>query len=158
VLRAPVSQRARAAAFLPGGAYATKLAQQPVVVVVGDTVFCHGGVLPKYAAEIERINRDVANWLLGGSDAGAAVVAQPDSPVWSRHYSDQPDEADCKLLDDALAKLGAKRMVVGHTVQPRISAACGDKVWRVDVGMSAYYGGSPEVLELTADGARAIGR
>ena len=28
----------------------------------------------------------------------------------------------------------------GHTRQPRINAACEDQVWRIDVGMSDYYG------------------
>jgi hypothetical protein len=36
--------------------------------------------------------------------------------------------------------LGVARMVVGHTVQPRANAACDDQVWRIDVGMSSYYG------------------
>ncbi len=152
----PAAQRARAAAFLPGGVYARKLATHPVVVVVGDTVYCHGGVLPKYAGDIERINREVAAWLLGSSAAGARVVQLPDSPVWSRHYSDEPDEADCKLLDEALHKLGAARMVVGHTVLPEISSACGGKVWRVDVGMAAHYGGKPQVLELTPTSVRPL--
>jgi hypothetical protein len=156
MMRMPVSQRARAAAFFPGSAYATKLASHPVVVIVGDTVYCHGGVLPKHAAELDRLNREVSAWLLGSSRVGAMVVAQTDSPVWSRHYSDQPDEADCKLLDETLRLLGVKRMVVGHTVQRRINPACGGKVWRIDVGMSAHYGGSPQVLELTKEGARPI--
>lgn len=154
--RVPASQRGRAAAFIPGGAYARKLARNPVVVVVGDTVYCHGGVLPKYAADIERINRDVSRWLLGIHAAGLQVITAPDSPVWSRHYSDKPDETDCKLLDDALDKLGVERMVVGHTVQDHISSACGGKVWRIDVGMSSFYGGKPEVLELSDGGARPV--
>ena len=156
--RFPRSHKARAAAFLPGQAYAKKMASHPVVVVVGDAVFCHGGVLPKYAGQIEQLNREVAAWLLGGPAAGSRVVEVPDSPVWSRHFSDEPDARDCRLLEESLAKLGVKRMVVGHTPQKKISSACGKRVWRVDVGMAAHYGGTPEVLELTGGEPRPVGR
>lgn len=141
-------ERARASAFMPGGSYAKKLAKHPVVVIVGDTVFAHGGVLPSYAADIERINREVSEWLLGMNELGMKIVDDDDSPVWSRHYSDAPSKNDCKLLDQALATMGVSQMVVGHTVQDHISSACNDKVWRVDVGMAAHYGGNPEVLEI----------
>lgn len=148
--------RARASAFMPGGSYATKIAMHPVVVIVGDTAFTHGGVLPSYASDIERINREVAEWLLGMNELGMHIVEDDDSPVWSRHYSDEPSATDCKKLDRALEIMGVERMVVGHTVQDHITSACGDKVWRVDVGMSAAYGGTPEVLELTEDGIYTV--
>jgi hypothetical protein len=146
--RLPEAHRARAAAFMPGGVYAKRLATHPVVVVVGDTVFAHGGVTPKWAAAIDRVNAEVAAWLLGASKAGAKVVMSPDSPVWSRDYSDDTDEDDCESLSKALGTMGASRMVVGHTVQRRINAACDEKVWRIDVGMASHYGGTPQVLEL----------
>ena len=44
---------------------------------------------------------------------------------------------------------GAERMVVGHTPQRRINSACGGRVWRIDVGMSAgVMNNMPEVLEI----------
>lgn len=154
--RLPAEQRARAAAFLPGGFYAKRIATHPVVVVVGDTVFAHGGVLPKYAGQIEQLNAEVASWLLGAPTAGAKVVRTPDSPVWSRHFSDDTDPGDCQLLDRSLDILEAKRMVVGHTVQRRINAACGEKVWRIDVGMASHYGGTPQALELRDGEVRVL--
>ena len=52
-----------------------------------------------------------------------------------------------------LAVLGARRLVVGHTVQPRISCACDCTVFRVDVGLSrAMGGGLPQALEIGVDG------
>jgi hypothetical protein len=49
----------------------------------------------------------------------------------------------------ALAKLGVKRMVVGHTVQDQgINQACDGAVWRIDVGLAKRYGGPIQVLEL----------
>lgn len=154
--RLPAEKRARAAAWLPGGVYAKKVAENPVVVVVGDSVFAHGGVLPQYVADLDRINREVTAWLLGTSEVGLRHVSSPDGPVWSRHFSDEPDAADCKLLNKTLALLGAKRMVVGHTVQPQIRPACDQRVWRVDVGMAAHYGGKPEVLEIIDGSAKPL--
>jgi hypothetical protein len=153
----PPPQRARASAFRPGGSYAKRLAKNPVVVQVGDAVFVHGGVLPEHVDYgIERINAEVSSWLLGRDGAGARIAKAPDSPAWARDYSDSPTDEDCKLLAEALSKLGAARMVVGHTVQPRAQPACSEKVWRIDVGLAALYGGPTEVLELTASGVRVL--
>lgn len=155
--RVPAAQRARVAAFRPGGAYATKLSARPVAVVVGDTVFAHGGVLPKHVDYgLDKMNREIGVWVRGKGQAGRQLFQQNDSPVWSRHFSDDPDQSDCSMLDQTLAKLSVKRMVVGHTPQRTILPACGEKVWRIDVGMAAHYGGKPEVLEITAGGVRAL--
>jgi hypothetical protein len=40
-------------------------------------------------------------------------------------------------------------MVVGHTVQSAANPDCDGKVWRMDVGMAAHYGGSPAALEIS---------
>jgi hypothetical protein len=51
----------------------------------------------------------------------------------------------------------AKRMVVGHTVQRGgITSACDDRVWRIDVGLSRFYGGDTEVLEITGDTVKKL--
>ena len=45
-------------------------------------------------------------------------------------------------------------MVVGHTIQPdlAVTAACGGRVYRIDVGMSeGCYGGEPAALEIVND-------
>ena len=61
-------------------------------------------------------------------------------------------DVDCAAAKAALAALGAKRMVVGHTVQAGgINEVCGGAVWRIDVGLSKSYGGPIQVLELSAD-------
>lgn len=44
-----------------------------------------GGVLPSYAGDIEALNLEVAQWVLGEDDRGRRVVEDDDSPVWSRH-------------------------------------------------------------------------
>ena len=58
------------------------------------------------------------------------------------------------------AGVPAERLVVAHTVQHElgVNAACDGRVWRVDVGLSAYYGGEPQALEIIGDEAQPIGR
>jgi len=152
VSRFPERLRARAAAFLPGGAYAKVLATRNTAVIVGDTVFVHGGVLPKYAGQVEELNAKGRKWLTEGGTPPADLLA-PDGLVWARDYSvPEPSAQACADLEQALKTLKVSRMVVGHTVQARgVTSACADKVWRIDVGMAKHYGGTPAALEIRGD-------
>lgn len=149
----------RILAMRPGGPLALRFAERNVVSIVGDTVFVHGGVLPHIAEYgIERLNQEAREWIRGDRLCQPPLLLASDGPVWARHYSDEPDAEDCRLLEITLEKLGAERMVVGHTVQSGgISSACGGRVWRIDVGMAEHYGGSPAVLDLSGGEVRAIG-
>ena len=154
----PPEQRPRTAAFRPGGPYARQLAERNVVLILGRTVFVHGGILPAHLAYgLERHNREARTWLLGTA-AEPALLKGRDSPVWARHYSDEPDSADCALLDQVLTALDCDRMVVGHTVQDDgITPRCDERVWCIDTGASAAYEGGPvQVLEITDEGVRVL--
>jgi hypothetical protein len=154
----PEPARARAAAFLPGAPYARKLAQRSTIAFIGDTVFVHGGVLPKHVKYgLARINREISAWMNGDAPSAPAIVKSEDGPIWTRRYSAAPDSGDCSVLREALAALGAKRMVVGHTVQREgITSGCDEKVWRIDVGLSRAYGGNPAALEISGDTVRKL--
>lgn len=149
----PESQRARGAAFLPGGPYAVKLAAQPIYAIVGDSVFVHGGILKKHISYgLEKMDGEVRDWLLGKQPKVPAIVVAEDGPVWLRHFSQAPGPAECKQLAEALDTLGLRRMVMGHTPQkPDISFACESRAVRIDVGLGHAYGGRTEVLQITGD-------
>ena len=156
-------QRARVAAFMPGGPYANLLAERQVILQIGENVFAHGGVLPEHVAYgIDEINSSAQAWLRGEADL-PSVLSGSNSPQWTRLYSDDPDSAACSVLEEALNALQAKRIVVGHTIQESgIASACGRQAWRVDIGMAEYYatrteyGGSVAVLEIIGDSVRVI--
>jgi len=60
--------------------------------------------------------------------------------VWARDYSDRkPANCKCEALAEVLKAMPhpAERMVMGHTIQRGINAACEGKALRVDVGMSS---------------------
>lgn len=151
-------ERGRASAFLPGGPYARMLAPRPVVARVGDSIFVHGGILPKHVRSgLDDINEGTRKWLLGESRSRPKELAASDGPLWTRMYSAAPSASECATLDEALKALSAKRMVMGHTPQkPDINAACGGKAWRIDVGMAKYYGGPIQVLELRGDDVKVL--
>ncbi|NIO28535.1 MAG: calcineurin [Candidatus Latescibacteria bacterium] len=150
-------QRARVAAFRPGGIYAKVLARRNTVVIIGQNVFVHGGVLPEHVDYgLERLNAEVRVWLAGDGPCPEWILKR-DSPVWTRRYSLDVDESDCEMLAEVLIELGAKRMIVGHTDHVKgIASYCHGKVWCIDAGMSAHYGGEPQVLEIKGDTIRVL--
>jgi hypothetical protein len=158
--RLPGEARGRAAAFAPGGPYALKLARHLTVAVVGDSLFAHGGVLPAHVDYgLARINEQSSAFLAGKLPELPKILAAEDAPVWTRAYGEpELDAPTCAVLERVLKELGAKRLVVGHTVQKGgISAACQDKVFRIDVGLSAYYGDNPtQVLEIAGGKTRIL--
>ena len=153
----PANERGRAAAFKPGGPFAMMLAEQNTVMVLGRTVFVHGGVLPQHFDRgLRTLNADIQSWMRGERGKPSAVRGD-ESLVWSRHFSRDTGAEQCALLAQSLDLAGADRMVVAHTVQSGgINSVCGEQVWRVDVGLAAHYGGSTEVLEIQDDVVRVL--
>jgi hypothetical protein len=155
--RLPVEARARGAALMPGGPYARKLAAFPAVLQLGETIFVHGGVTPVWAEYgVDRINEEVRRWFAGENEQPISALGVDagnldDNVMMSRHFSNEVDESACELLEESLQILGARRMVVAHTVQDSITSRCGGRVWAVDVGMSRFYGGDIQVLEIIDD-------
>ena len=84
------------------------------------------------------------------------VSTAPDSPLWFRGYDAWTEEEGTAQITKILQLVGAKAVVVGHTVQSggRIRSRFGGKVFLIDTGMlSSYYpGGKASALELRADG------
>lgn len=120
-------------------------------------MFVHGGILPQHARYgLERINSETQAWMAGQSSREMPTfLGGRDAVVWARDYSSEDARrCNCEALEEALRMMqGATRMVVGHTIQEAgISSACNDRVFRIDVGLSAGCGnGQPEVLEILHD-------
>jgi hypothetical protein len=136
------------------------LAKRRVAVVVGKTAFAHGGILPEHVRyDLGRMNTEVSRWMRGELGDLPVEAGGTRAPIWIRDYGEPtPDSAACASLAAALSMLDASRMVIGHTVQEKgISAACDGKVWRIDVGLSAYYGDrAAQVLEISGERVRPL--
>jgi hypothetical protein len=156
----PERARGRFVAFLPGSVYARQLAQRPTVAIVGDTLFAHGGVLPQHVTYgLARLNAEVSAWMRGERPSLPAPMQGDDAPVWTRAYgSPDVEPSACAALAQVLAELKVTRLVVGHTVQRSgITSACGDTVFRIDVGLARYYGKKPaQVLQIEGTSTKVL--
>lgn len=147
----------RAVAYARIGEEGAWLAQHDAVVVVDDTVFLHGGLREVWAKTgVERINTGVRDAMFDTKSKAAVLGEQ--GPLWFRGYAQDPEVEICAEAGRALARVGAKRMVLGHTVQEDgvPHARCGGKIVLIDTGISAHYGGHQAAIEIIDGHARAL--
>jgi hypothetical protein len=150
------SADARRAALAPGAPLGGWLRQRDVVAKVGDTVYAHGGITAAWADRgLDAINAAAAEAI---ASAPRAAVLGEEGPLWFRGYLLADESLACAELRRALAALGARRMVLGHTTQRsgRIASRCGGALLGIDTGISAHYGGNHAALELRAGDAWAL--
>lgn len=153
--------RARVAALRPNGPISKRFFTQNVtVLVVGDSIFVHGGLLKEHVDYgLEKINGEVSDWYKGlfGNRFSPPYCRGRNALVWLRKFSD--GNCDCSSLEHVLSTIpGVKRMIMGHTIQKEgINGVCENKAIRIDVGMSKGCGGGlPEVLEIDRYGVRIL--
>ncbi|GJU95594.1 shewanella-like protein phosphatase 2 [Tanacetum coccineum] len=155
--------RSRIAALRPNGPIAKRfLSKNLTVLVIGDSVFVHGGMLPSHVAYgLENINQEVKDWISGDKNkVTSSLVRGRNSLVWLRIFSNElAKDCDCSMLQHVLETIpGARRMIMGHTIQESgINGICDNKAIRIDVGMSqGCINGLPEVLEITKNSGLRI--
>ena len=150
-------EEARRAAYSAAGEDGAWLRKLDTVARIGDTVFVHGGVHPRWADDAFRKLNDAVRAAID-DPAKAPPVLGEDGPLWFRGYVQEDEATACPLLDTALAELRARRMVVGHTTRRdgRIQVRCGGKLAVVDIGISGGYGGHLGALEIRGRDARAV--
>lgn len=117
---APGKQAFRAA-MAEDGVYGRHLRGLPAAVRVGDAVFAHGGISPRWARlGIEGIAAEVRmEWdrkpVAYQSLDPNGVLRDPLSPVWNRVFCVSGAESVQRDLAAVLEALQVRRMVVGHT-------------------------------------------
>jgi hypothetical protein len=147
---------ARMAALSADGPYGKWFSTLDGVAIVGDTVFCHGGLTEEFAVRgIDALNTDIRASLFGTLRAAAG----PSGPQWYRGFVQDDEATACPALERSLSAVGVRRMVVGHTVQEsgKILARCGGRLSVIDVGISKVYeGGHLAVWEQNQKDAFAL--
>ena len=134
--------RARIAALRPSGPISSQfLSDNVAVLVVGDSVFVHGGLLSQHVSYgLEKINEEVRDWIHGLKGRTAPEFCHvANGVVRLRKFSrGLEDKCDCSALEHVLATIpSAKRMIMGHTIQEfGINGICNETAIRIDVGMS----------------------
>lgn len=154
---APEGARGRLRAFSPGSRWARWFATHRAALIVGDTLFVHGGLEPELAARgLDAVNDALRRYFETG-DAPDPLVIGEHGPLWSRELASAPSAGVCGRAARTLAALAVRRIVVGHTVQQGgVASYCGGSVWAIDVGLSAHYGGPTEVLVIEGDRASVL--
>jgi hypothetical protein len=128
-------------------------------------MFVHGGISPAVAplgcaAINEQVRRELTSDLDKTRGAPlSSLTARVDGPLWYRGLAQQPDTF-APQVGEILAALGARAIVVGHTVTQtsRIMTRFDGRVIQIDTGMQLAYvaGGRASALEIQGDETTAI--
>ena len=161
----PLGQIEMRQAFGRDGEYGKWLRQLPVTVKINGIVFVHGGISPAVAPlGCSAINDQVRRELTSDLDKTrtaplASLAARVDGPLWYRGLTQEPD-AFAPQVTDILSKLGARAIVIGHTVSTtgRIGTRFDGRVVQLDTGMQRAYvpNGRASALEIRGGEATAI--
>eukprot|EP00742_Colponemidia_sp_Colp-10_P002209 GILJ01002362.1.p1 GENE.GILJ01002362.1~~GILJ01002362.1.p1 ORF type:complete len:332 (-),score=36.27 GILJ01002362.1:133-1083(-) len=146
----------RTTAWSVEGELGSRLRSLNVTALVGDTLFVHAGINVAWATRFKHtdaINQYIREALASVEKTAEDPIFGDGGPLWYRDYVLLPESQICSQLSHALNLLGAKRMVVGHTVQSngRILSKCSNQLFGIDVGISKVYGGQVAALELIQD-------
>ena len=172
----PLGMIEHQAAWRPAGELGEWTIGNPAVVMLGDSLFVHGGISATYAAiSIDEINRRVAAALTAREIAPESIINDPMGPLWYRGLitrakgvDDMPVAAAPGSspagpappprpsieaeIDLVLKAYGARRIVIAHTpILSGIAVTHGGKLIRIDTGISKYYGGTLSYLEINGD-------
>ena len=188
-------------AFSADGRYGSWLLSKPILVVINDTAFVHGGLSPMIAElGVEGVNRrlmndvrtyveqmaileragvllptddfyehiqlidqhlpsattgnDVLTAMTSLRELAASDIHALDGPLWYRGNVSCNSLIERGRLQSALAAIGAKRVVIGHTPTPlrRALQRLDGQVIEIDTGMlNDYYRGRGYALVLVGD-------
>jgi hypothetical protein len=146
--------------FSVDGRYGRWLRGRRAMVKIDGTVFLHGGLTPEVAAlGCEAINSAVRRETTSDlaktrEQPQATLAAGDDGPLWFRGLAREDEAAWGPSLERVLAGIGARRVVIGHTVtgDGRIKTRFDGRVVMIDVGMNPLYGRNLAALEITSQG------
>ena len=109
----------------------------------------------------EAVRRDVAVVNPTPDQVLAMLSSKETGPLWYRGLAEEPDPAFAPQATNILAVLGARAIVIGHTVAAgfRIATRFDGRVIQIDTGMlggTFYPGGMASALEIRGDTLTAI--
>lgn len=136
-------------AFEGNGRYGTWIRRHDAVLKVGDYLFLHGGIGPKYAdRSAADLNREVRE-ALTRPGVETTIADDPEGPLWYRGLATGGEAELAAHVEQVLSRFGVKHIVIGHTPTPgAILPRFEGRVILIDVGLSAAYGGPPAALVI----------
>lgn len=150
--------------FGPNGDYGRWLRTHDTMVKINDIVFVHGGINPATAAlGCKAVNEMVRAELVASTTATEpnALSNSETGPLWYRGLASEPEANIAGELNMTLERLGAKTIVIGHTVSGggTIATRFGGRVVQIDTGMlngKFFPRGRASALEIEGDKLTAI--
>ena len=149
-------------ALLPIRPVGRWLLDRPTVLILGDTLFVHGGLdAASGFLDVDEINAGVRAEIFPRSDWTPVLsFLTPTGPQWNREYVLHPGPERARELEQVLEHHHCRRMVVGHTPTRHLGAAregkvtelYGGKMVCADTGIGRLYGGHLSALRIE-DGA-----
>lgn len=130
---------------------------------MGNWVFVHGGLKPDHLkiSSLDNMNWILRKYLRGdktyeNDSVFKKLYLDTSGLTWTRAYGN-PRCTNMTELNEALKMINGKHMVVAHTPQENgINNSANGKLWRIDTGMSSYYGRANnnriQALEIINDG------
>jgi hypothetical protein len=132
--------------FKPGGSLSSILSNRPIIVKIGNILFCHAGItsnhlniLNKYSKDISYINRIWKKFVQTNTvlnedrELFNTILLDDQGILWTRNL----DEID--NIKTLLKTLNCNHMFVGHTVVEGIKNIEG-VLWYTDTGISRAFG------------------
>lgn len=129
------------------------------VIKINDIVFVHGGISEKYSKsklkEINDLLRLQLNLVRKGRMPDAPVIVYDgEGPLWYRDLAQKDEAVLAEEVDRILHNLGVNHMVIAHTPRRGSQGSSEEmnrfngKIWIIDTGISAYYGGNLSALVI----------
>ncbi|GMR22884.1 MAG: hypothetical protein BMS9Abin37_1263 [Acidobacteriota bacterium] len=151
-------------AFSSDGKYGKWIQGHNATIKINGIIFSHGDWSEKFSEmDVAELNRRIRQELRGESPIQEGITFDTESPLQYRglaqtELTKAAQESTLPLVERILRNLGAKRMVVGHTVTGGIiESRFGGKHISIDTGMlELYRGGHRIALEIVNDEIRAI--
>jgi hypothetical protein len=150
----PANQRGRAAVFASGGPAAKKLSEQKLILVAGDSVFAHAGLLGEHVQKgIDNINAESTKWMLGEIAMMPDMLAGPGPARTPRLRGNEPA---CEVVEQVVTDLAVKRLVIARPAAEKIDAVmCDGKLVRVGAA-AGDASGPAEILEISGGAVKFV--
>ncbi len=152
-------------AFSAKGEYGKWIRGHHAAARINGILFLHGGISPRVAPlGCAAINAGVSADIAGGLEEFRkapldSLAGSTDGPLWYRGLAQEDEATFAPEVEKILEAVGAKAIVVGHTVTAtgRITPRFGRRVVQIDTGMlTRVYKGRPAALEIAGDTWTAI--
>ena len=136
-------------AWAPNGEIGRWILSNPVAVIVGDSLFVHGGISTKYDVDsIAQLNDLVHQALSTAATDDDAILEDQVGPLWYRGFAEE-NENTIKDIVEVLKAFAVKRMIIAHTPNlAGIKVMDQGHVVLIDTGITASYGGTRSYLSI----------